>query len=134
MYNLMYGSKFHSSRRCLIIIWTALNIKIGIVQKVYEWSNWPFAKMVVQWGSFWQKDSFITPILFELCLYWYLAQGQILGITLYLSFWWWFISVKLVSFFASKSFFPWIKCLVEQSESIWPKTAHLSTNQNFQFT
>ena len=27
---------------------------------------------------FWQKD-----ILFELCLFWYLAQGQILGMTLY---------------------------------------------------
>ena len=64
-----------------------LNIKIGIVQKVYEWSNCPFAKMILQWifmgGSFWQKDSLITHILFEQCLFWYLAQVQILGITLY---------------------------------------------------
>ena len=33
---------------CPIIIWTGLNIKIGIVQKVYEWSNCPFAKMIPQ--------------------------------------------------------------------------------------
>ena len=33
--------------------------------------------------SFWQKDSLITRILFQLCLFWYLAQGQILGIPLY---------------------------------------------------
>ena len=36
--------------------------------------------------SFWQKDSSITHILFELCLFWYLAQGQILGIALYFFF------------------------------------------------
>ena len=29
--------------------------------------------------SFWPKDSFVTHILFELCLLWYLAQWQILG-------------------------------------------------------
>ena len=34
------------SRGCLIIIWTGLDIKIGIVQKVYEWSSCPFAKMI----------------------------------------------------------------------------------------
>ena len=32
--------------------------------------------------SFWQKDSLITHILFELCLLWYLAQSQILMISL----------------------------------------------------
>ena len=33
--------------------------------------------------SFWQKDSLITYILFGLCLLWYLAHSQILGISLY---------------------------------------------------
>ena len=29
-----------------MIIWTGLNVKIGIVQKVYERSSCPFAKMI----------------------------------------------------------------------------------------
>ena len=33
--------------------------------------------------SFWQKNSFITHILFELCLFWYLAQSTYLWDTLY---------------------------------------------------
>ena len=33
--------------------------------------------------SFWPKDSFVTLILFELWLLWYLAQSQIHRITLY---------------------------------------------------
>ena len=33
--------------------------------------------------SFWQKDSLITCILFELCLFWYSAQSQIWCTTLY---------------------------------------------------
>ena len=37
--------------------------------------------------SFWQKDSLVTLILFELCLLWYLAQSQILGTTLYNFLW-----------------------------------------------
>jgi hypothetical protein len=36
--------------------------------------------------SLWQKDSLVTFILFELCLFWYLAQSQILGNSLYLQF------------------------------------------------
>ena len=34
--------------------------------------------------SFWQKDSLITHILFELCLLWYLAQSTFILDTLYL--------------------------------------------------
>ena len=33
--------------------------------------------------SIWQKDSLVTPILFWLCLLWYLAQSQILVTALY---------------------------------------------------
>ena len=51
-----------------------LNIKIGIVQKVYEWAKCPFSKLILQWGDL--DNSF--------CLFWYLAQEQILGITLYI--------------------------------------------------
>ena len=35
-------------RGCLIIIWTGLNIKIGIPQKVYEWPSCYFAKIFLQ--------------------------------------------------------------------------------------
>ena len=42
-----------NSRGCLIIIWTGLNIKINIVQKVYEWSSCRFAKMML-----WLEDHF----------------------------------------------------------------------------
>ena len=49
-------------RGCPIIIWTGLNSKIGIVQKVYEWPSWYFAKMA--------RDSLITRIVSELCLFW----------------------------------------------------------------
>ena len=45
---LLYKGKsaYRWHRGCLIIIWTGLNIKIGIVQRVYEWPNCPFAKMI----------------------------------------------------------------------------------------
>ena len=35
-------------------------------------------------GSFWQKDSWIIQILFELCLLWYLAQSTFFLDTLYI--------------------------------------------------
>ena len=38
-------------------------------------------------GEFWQKNSFITHILFELCLFWYLLQSTYLWDTLYLIIW-----------------------------------------------
>ena len=44
------GDKYHHSIKvhigCPIIIWTGLNIKIGIVQKVYKWWSCSFAKMI----------------------------------------------------------------------------------------
>ena len=42
------------NRGCPIIIWTGLSIKIGIVQKVYEWPGQYLAKMIVQ-GIFFAK-------------------------------------------------------------------------------
>ena len=67
-----------SVRGWVIIIWTGLNIKIGITQKVSIWvmklsfcqNDYPIRE------EFWQKISFITHILFELCLFWYLAQSR----------------------------------------------------------
>ena len=60
-----------------------LNIKIEIVQKVYELPSCPFVGMIPWWESFWEKISLVTHILFELCLFWYVAHSQILGNTLY---------------------------------------------------
>ena len=58
---------------------TGLNTKIGIVQiacirviKLSSRQNDP-----PMGESFWQKNSLITFILFELSLFWYLAQLQI---------------------------------------------------------
>ena len=34
--------------------------------------------------SFWQNNNLVTQVLFELCLLWYLAHSQILGISLYI--------------------------------------------------
>ena len=49
-------------------------IKLGLVQKVYEWPGCYFDKMIISWGgSFWPKDSLITFIIFELCLIWYIS-------------------------------------------------------------
>ena len=49
------------------------------VMKLFFWQNdCPIR------GEFWQKNSFITHILFELCLFWYLAQSTYLWDTLYI--------------------------------------------------
>ena len=52
-------------------------------------------------GSFWQKDILITCILFELCLFWYLAQSTYLWDTLYVNFIWlkYLINLPLIHFF-----------------------------------
>ena len=50
----------------------------SILQKVYEWWYYSFAKMILSLG-----DNFDTQILFDLRLFWYLAHSQILGISLY---------------------------------------------------
>ena len=46
---------FRRSRGWVIIIWTGLNIKIGIAQKVYELWNCSFAKMIVPSGESFDK-------------------------------------------------------------------------------
>ena len=51
-------------RGCLIIIWTGLNIKIGIVQKVYEWPSWYFAKMILHSGDHFGKRTAWSLIYF----------------------------------------------------------------------
>ena len=70
--------KFKCSQQkgCLIIIWTGLNVKIDIIQKVYEWSSLP--KRSPYWTIILAKYQ-----LFELCLFWYLAQSKWLWDTLY---------------------------------------------------
>ena len=63
---------------------TGLNIIIGIVQKVYEWSNCPFAKMIPKWENHFGKTTAWSLIYFFIySLLWYLAQSQTLGLTLY---------------------------------------------------
>ena len=49
---------------CPIIIWTGPNIKIGIVQKVYEWWSCSFAKMIVQSGDHFGKRTAPSLIYF----------------------------------------------------------------------
>ena len=62
-----------------------LNSKIGIVQKVYVWSNCPFAKMILQWGIFLAKGQLDHSYTFFTMLNLIFSPwpGQILGITLY---------------------------------------------------
>ena len=74
-----------TNRDCCAKFATGLNIiashsseSIWVMKLSFCQNNSPMGE------TFWQKDSLITQILFELCLFWYLATGQILGITLYL--------------------------------------------------
>ena len=56
-------------RGCLIIIWTGLisKIKKGIVQKVYEWPSWYFAKMILLLGDHFGKRIFsVESLVFSL--------------------------------------------------------------------
>ena len=50
---------------CLIIIWTGLYIKIGIVQKVYDGLSCPFAKMILLLENHFGKMQAWSLILFE---------------------------------------------------------------------
>ena len=63
-----------------------LNVIIDIVQKVYEWSSCPFAKMILQLGGHFDRKTpwSLIYVLYEQCLFWYLAHSQILGISLYI--------------------------------------------------
>ena len=63
-----------------------LNIKIDIVHKVCIWvTKVSFCQNDPIIGeSFWQKNSLVTLVYFELCLFWYFANSQILGISLYI--------------------------------------------------
>ena len=77
-------------------LWLRLNY-YRLIPKICEWAKyqnryssksiWVMKLFFCQTdrpirGEIWQKDSFITHILFELCLFWYLAHSQILGISL----------------------------------------------------
>ena len=58
-----------TDRGCPIIIWTGLNIKIGIVQKVYERSICPFFKMIPQLENHFGKKPVWSLIYFLKCAY-----------------------------------------------------------------
>ena len=60
----------YQNRHCSKSIW---------VTKLFFCQNYCLIR-----GSFWQNDSLVTHILYELCLFWYLAHSQILGNTLYM--------------------------------------------------
>ena len=76
------------TRGWVIFIWTGLNIKIGIAQKVWKVMKLFYCQnSSLMRQSFWQKNSLVTHILFELCLFWYVAHSQILGNTLYKKNW-----------------------------------------------
>ena len=49
---------------CLIIIWTGLNVKIRIVQKVYKWWIWSFSKMIPWLGNHFGKRSDLSLVYF----------------------------------------------------------------------
>ena len=52
------------SRGCFIIIWSGLNFKISIVQKMYEWPSWYFAKVILQLGDHFGKKTAWSLIYF----------------------------------------------------------------------
>ena len=55
--NKYYSRVLVPCRGWVIIIWTGLNIKIGIAQKVYELWNCSFAKMIVPSGENFGKST-----------------------------------------------------------------------------
>ena len=61
----------------LVKLWCFSPIVICTIFKSIVTCLWNFLSQI-RW-SFWQKDSLVTYILFELCLLWYLAYLQILG-------------------------------------------------------
>ena len=89
------------SRYLFLKFENGLNIKIDIVHKVCIWvTKVSFCQNDPIIGeSFWQKNSLVTIIFFELCLVWYFANSQILGISLYLVYahsfiFYWFILIE----------------------------------------
>ena len=59
-------TSFHAflSKGCPKIMFTRLNIIMGIVQKVHEWSSCPFAKMCPPWENHFGKIPVWPPIYF----------------------------------------------------------------------
>ena len=53
---------------------------IEVIRLIFYQNDYP------KRGLFWQKDNFVNAILFELCLFLYLVQSQILLISLYLNY------------------------------------------------
>ena len=96
---------FHKSLLCQISAammswvrrWGKLIVYYRLIPKICEWAKYQnrhSSKNIwvmnlffcqnyrpIRW-EFWQKSRFITHVLFELCLFWYLAHSQILGISL----------------------------------------------------
>ena len=64
---------------------TGLNTIIGCISKSIWVTKWLFCQNYLLIGeSFWQNNNLVTHIFFlKYSLLWYLAQSQILGITLY---------------------------------------------------
>ena len=58
--------EFTWGRGCPIIIWTGLNIKIGIIQKVIEWSSCPFANWSPDWRIILAKYQLGRSYIFEI--------------------------------------------------------------------
>ena len=60
MEKIYIGIYVDGGRGCLMIIWTGQNTNKGIIKKKYEWPSWYIAKMILQSGSVWEKDSLIA--------------------------------------------------------------------------